>query len=75
MHANLISYLHQNGLAVALRELGPGERTLFTLEWLQITTLRRRVHVGLTKGVARKALACAIFFNRLVSHGTGASTI
>ena len=55
----------QNGLAVALRELGRIERTLFTLDWLQNTELRRRVHVGLNKGEAKNALAKAVFFNRL----------
>ena len=55
----------QNGLAVALRELGRLERTLFTLEWLQSVELRRRVQVGLNKGEAKNALARAVFFNRL----------
>lgn len=43
-------YLRQNGLAVALRELGRIERTLFILDWLQSVELRRRVHAGLNKG-------------------------
>lgn len=51
--------------AIALRELGRIERTLFILEWLQSVELRRRVHAGLNKGEARNALARAIFFNRL----------
>jgi TnpA family transposase len=55
----------QNGLAVALRELGRIERSLFTLDWLQNVELRRRVHAGLNKGEARNALARAVFFNRL----------
>jgi TnpA family transposase len=59
------SYPRQNGLAVALRELGRIERTLFTLEWLQNVELRRRVNAGLNKGEARNALARAVFFNRL----------
>ncbi|WP_162822238.1 Tn3 family transposase, partial [Klebsiella pneumoniae] len=41
------SYPRQNGLAVALRELGRIERTLFILDWLQSVELRRRVHAGL----------------------------
>jgi TnpA family transposase len=65
MLRKLGSYPRQNGLAVALRELGRIERTLFTLEWLQNTELRRRVHVGLNKGEARNALARAVFVNRL----------
>jgi len=52
-------------LAVALRELGRIERTLFILDWLQSVELRRRVHAGLNKGEARNALARAVFFNRL----------
>jgi TnpA family transposase len=59
------AYPRQNSLALALRELGPVERTLFTLEWLQNPELRRRVQVGLNKGEAKNALARAVFFNRL----------
>ncbi len=59
------SYPRQNGLAVALRELGRIERTLFILDWLQSVELRRRVHAGLNKGEARNSLARAVFFNRL----------
>ncbi len=59
------SYPRQNGLAVALRELGRIERTLFILDWLQSVELRRRVNAGLNKGEARNALARAVFFNRL----------
>ncbi len=65
MLRKLGSYSRQNGLALALRELGRIERTLFTLEWLQSVDLRRRVQVGLNKGEARNALARAVFFNRL----------
>ena len=57
MLRKLGSYPRQNGLAVALRELGRIERTLFTLNWLQSTDLRRRVQVGLNKGEAKNALA------------------
>jgi TnpA family transposase len=59
------SYPRQNGLAIALRELGRIERTLFTLNWYMDPQLRRRVTVGLNKGEARNALARAVFFNRL----------
>jgi len=59
------SYPRQNGLAIALRELGKIERTLFTLDWLQDVELRRRVTVGLNKGEAKNALARAVFLNRL----------
>jgi len=59
------SYPRQNGLAVALREIGRIERTLFILDWLQNVELRRRVHAGLNKGEARNALARSVFFYRL----------
>lgn len=59
------SYPRQNGVAVALRELGRIERTLFILDWLKNVELRRRVHAGLNKGEARNALARAVFFYRL----------
>lgn len=65
MLRRLGSYPRQNGLAVALRELGRIERTLFILDWLQSVELRRRVQAGLNKGEARNALARAVFFNRL----------
>lgn len=65
MLRKLGSYPRQNGLAVALRELGRIERTLFILDWLQNVELRLRVHIGLNKGEARNALARAVFFNRL----------
>jgi len=65
MLRKLGGYPRQNGLAVALRELGRIERTLFILDWLQSVELRRRVHTGLNKGEARNALARAVFFYRL----------
>ncbi len=65
MLRKLGSYPRQNGLAIALRELGRIERTLFILDWLQSVELRRRVHAGLNKGEARNALARAVFFYRL----------
>lgn len=65
MLRKLGSYPRKNGLAIALRELGRIERTLFVLDWLQSVELRRRVHAGLNKGEARNALARAVFFYRL----------
>jgi TnpA family transposase len=61
----LAAYPRQNGLALALKELGKVERTLFTLQWLQDPELRRRSHVGLNKGEQQNALRRAVFFNRL----------
>jgi TnpA family transposase len=65
MLRKLGSYPRQNGLAVALRELGRIERTLFALDWMQNVDLRRRVQIGLNKGEAKNALARAVFLNRL----------
>ena len=59
------SYPRQNSLALALREIGRIERTLFMLAWLEDPALRRRVTAGLNKGEARNSLARAVFFNRL----------
>lgn len=61
----LASYPRQNRLALALRELGRIERTLFILDWMEDPALRGRVQAGLNKGEARNALARAVFFNRL----------
>jgi TnpA family transposase len=61
----LAAYPRQNGLAQALREIGRVERTLFMLDWMQDSDLRRRVQNGLNKGEARNALARALFFNQL----------
>lgn len=61
----LSAYPRQNGLALALRELGRLERTLFTLDWIQDPVLRRRVTAGLNKGEAHNALSRAVFFHRL----------
>jgi TnpA family transposase len=37
------AYPRQNGLALALRELGRLERSLFTLQYLKDVELRRRI--------------------------------
>lgn len=65
MLRKLGNYPRQNGLAIALPELGRIERTLFILAWLQNVELRQRVHAGLNKGEARNALARAFFIHRL----------
>jgi hypothetical protein len=60
MLRKLGSYPRQNGLAVALRELGRIERTLFILDWLQSVELRRRVHAGLNRrGATRWPAPCS----------------
>jgi TnpA family transposase len=61
----LASYPRRNGLALALRELGRIEKTLFLLDWYQLPELRQRVTHGLNKGELRNALAKAVFFHRL----------
>src|SRR5260370_19849598 len=66
MLRKLGSYPRQNGLAVALRELGRIERTLFALDWMQHVELRRRVQIGLNKGEAKNSLARAVCLNRLL---------
>ena len=65
MLKRLGAYPRQNGLALALREIGRIERTLFTLDWLDKPDLRRQATVELNKGEARNALARAVCFHRL----------
>jgi TnpA family transposase len=65
MLAKLGSYPRQNGLVLALRELGRIERTLFMLDWLLEPELRRRVTAILNKGELRITLARAVCLNRL----------
>ena len=60
----LAAYPRQNSLAKALCDLGRLERTLFTLDWLESSALRRRAHDELNKGEARNSLARAVFFHR-----------
>ncbi len=72
MLRKLGSYQRQNGLAVALRELGRIERTLFILDWLQSVELRHRVQAELNKGEARNALARAGFFTGWAKSATAA---
>jgi TnpA family transposase len=59
------SYPRQNGLALALREIGRIERTLYTLDWLEQPQLRRQATAELNKGESRNALARAVCFHRL----------
>ena len=59
------AYPRQNGLALALREIGRIERTLFTLDWLEDPQLRRKTSVELNKGESRNSLARSVCFHRL----------
>ncbi|MFP1133005.1 Tn3 family transposase [Asticcacaulis sp. W401b] len=61
----LAAYPRQNGVAMALREFGRMERTLFTLDWLEDPQLRRQTTQELNKGEARNSLARAVFLHRL----------
>ena len=45
----LAARLRQHDLALALREIGQVERTLFIIEWLLNTDMQRRAHIGLNK--------------------------
>ncbi len=51
-----------NQTAVALREVGRVERTLFITEWILDTDMQRRAQIGLNKGEAHHALKtpCAL---------------
>src|SRR5271166_5687488 len=59
MLKKLSGYPRQNGLAVALRDIGRIERSLFMLGWYSDPELRRRTGLGLNKGEARNTLARA----------------
>lgn len=72
MLERLGSYPRANGLALALREIGRLERTLFTLDWIEKPEERRQATRELNKGEAENALKRAIFFHRagrLRDHG------
>ena len=58
------SYPRQHELALALREIGRIERTLFIMEWLLDTDIQRRAQVGINKGEAHHALKNALRIGR-----------
>ncbi len=58
------SYPRQHDLAVALREIGRVERTLFIIEWLLDIDMQRRANLGLNKGEAHHALKSALRIGR-----------
>ena len=58
------SYPRQHDLAVALREVGRVERTLFIIEWLLDIDMQRRAQVGLNKGESHHALKNALRIGR-----------
>ncbi|ARE42417.1 Mobile element protein (plasmid) [Rhodovulum sp. P5] len=58
------AYPRQHELAIALREIGRIERTLFIIEWLLDTDMQRRAQIGLNKGEAHHALKNALRIGR-----------
>lgn len=54
----------QHDLAVALREIGRIERTLFIIDWLLDADMQRRAQIGLNKGEAHHALKNALRIGR-----------
>jgi len=60
----LASFPRQNELAIALREIGRIERTIFILTWISSIPLQRRAQRGLNKGEAHHSLKRALNFNR-----------
>ena len=57
-------YPRQHELAVALREIGRIERTLFIIDWLLDADMQRRAQIGLNKGEANHALKNALRIGR-----------
>jgi TnpA family transposase len=60
----LASFPHQNELAIALREIGRMERTIFILTCIRSVSMQRRTQIGLNKGEAHHALKRTLNFNR-----------
>lgn len=58
------SYPRQHELALALREIGKIERTLFIIDWLLDADMQRRAQIGLNKGEAHHALKNALRIGR-----------
>jgi len=58
------SFPRQHDLAIALREIGRIERTLFIIDWLLDADMQRRAQIGLNKGEAHHALKNALRIGR-----------
>ncbi|MBO6920485.1 MAG: Tn3 family transposase [Rhizobiaceae bacterium] len=54
----------QHEIALALREIGRIERTLFIIEWLLDIDMQRRAQIGLNKGESHHALKNALRIGR-----------
>jgi len=61
----LSAFPRQNGLALALRDIGLINRSIFLPQWWQSPEMRRNATAGLNKSEAQNTLARALFFNRL----------
>lgn len=64
MLKQLAAFPRKSELAIALREIGRIERTIFILNWISSTNLQLRTQMGLNKGEAHHALKQALNFNR-----------
>jgi len=62
--SKLGSYTRQNKVAVALRETGYIEKTIFLLDYIYDEYLQRRMQKGLNKSESMNALARALFFGK-----------
>jgi TnpA family transposase len=60
----LASFPRQNELAIALREIGRIERTIFILSRISSVDMQRRAQIGLNKEESHQALKRALNFNR-----------
>lgn len=58
------SYPRQHDLAIALREIGRIERTLFIINWILDIDMQRRAQIGLNKGESHHALKNALRIGR-----------
>ena len=58
------SYASQYKIAIALREIGRIEKTIFILDYITNETLRRRINRELNKGEAMNGLVRALFFDK-----------
>lgn len=63
--AKLSAFPRQNGLALALRDLGRINRSIFLPQWWQNPEMRRNATAGLNKSEAQNTLVRALFYNRL----------
>ena len=61
MLRKLGAYRQQNRLYLALGEIGRIERSLFMLDWIEISGLRMECEAGLSKSETRHTLAKAVF--------------